>query len=207
MARQGVDLIMLGTLHEGATAPVLAVAEEARRTNEIPLVLVVDSVASLDLGANMREITESVAASGVDGLIVYDFPPEMMEYQLRLCEEASIDFIRLVPQSGMSKHLQVTVEMASGFIYCVTPRLAKGDDSRPLHETATLVSEVRESSALPVVVDSHVGTPEHVAEASRFADGVVVSSSLIKVIDSMEGDDIILGVADYLRSLKKATRR
>jgi tryptophan synthase alpha chain len=226
MARQGVDLILLGVpsveplygggtmlrasykAQKGTSEATLALAEEARRTNEIPLVLVVDSAKSLDPSSDLREIIDAVAASGVDGLMIeHGLPPETIEHQMRLCEQAGIDFILPVPQTGMNKHLQVMVETASGFIYCLTPRLAKEIVSQLLEETAALVSEVREHTVLPVVVDSHLGTPEHVAEASGFADGVVVSSSLTNVIDTLEGDDIIPGVSDYLRSLKEATHR
>jgi tryptophan synthase alpha chain len=207
MARQGVDLIMLGTTREVAAAQVLAVAEEARRTNEIPLVLVVNSMDSLDFGADFREVVERVAGSGVDGLFVSELPPGIEEQYMRICQEAGIDFILPVPQTGLTEHLKAMLGTASGFVYCMVPGPAIEVGPQPLEEIAAIVADLREHASLPVVADSHAGTPEHVAELSRFADGVVVSGSLLKVIDSLEGDDVILGVSDHLRSLKDATRK
>src|SRR5689334_10404404 len=134
IARQGADLIELGVpfsdpMADGATvqkasqaalekgvslADCLSVAAEARRTNEIPLLFM--SYYNPIHAYGLQKLTSDCAASGVDGLIVPDLPPEEAGELWAACREANIDLIFLVAPTSTDERLQKVAEMASGFI-------------------------------------------------------------------------------------------
>jgi tryptophan synthase alpha chain len=95
--------------------------------------------------------------------------------------------------------------MAGGFIYCISLTGVTGARTRLDESAATLVARVRRYTDLPLVVGFGIGTPEQVAEVARFADGVVVGSALINLIERLPEVRLAEGVSEYVRSLKQAT--
>lgn len=224
IGRQGADLIELGVpfsdpMADGATvqrashaalengvslADCLSVAADARRTNEIPLLFM--SYYNPIHAYGLEKLAAGCAASGVDGLIVPDLPPEEAGELRAACQASGIDLIFLVAPTSTEERLQKVAEMASGFIYCVSLTGVTGARSQIGPGVDDLVARVRKYTDLPLAVGFGISTPEQVAEVTRFADAAVVGSSLINLIESSPEDEILLAVSDYVRSLKEATR-
>ncbi|TIO38903.1 MAG: tryptophan synthase subunit alpha, partial [Mesorhizobium sp.] len=59
-------------------------------------------------------------ASGIDGLIVVDLPPEMDEELCVPALKAGINFIRLATPTTDDKRLPKVLENTSGFVYYVS---------------------------------------------------------------------------------------
>ena len=59
------------------------------------------------------------AASGVDGLIVVDMPPEEAQELAPFCQKEGLDIIRLVAPTSDAKRLEVVLNASSGFVYYV----------------------------------------------------------------------------------------
>lgn len=226
IARQGADIIELGVpfsdpMADGATVQrashaaleqgvslhdCLAVAAEARRTNEVPLLFM--SYYNPIFKYGIEAFVHDCAASGVDGLIIPDLPPEEARELKLACEGAGIDLIFLVAPTSTDERLQKVVEMASGFIYCVSLTGVTGARSQVGEGIEAMLEQVRRHTDLPLVVGFGISKPEHVARVSQTADGAVVGSALINVIeDHPDEDEVILAVSEYVRELKAATRK
>jgi tryptophan synthase alpha chain len=149
------------------------------------------------------------AACGVDGLIIPDLPPEEAAGLKAACERSGVELIFLVAPSSTDERIERVVEMAGGFIYCVSLTGVTGARTRLDESAATLVARVRRCKAgagLPLVVGFGISTPEQVADVARFADGVVVGSALINLIERLPQDRLAEGLSEYIRSLKQATK-
>jgi tryptophan synthase alpha chain len=215
MARQGVDLIMLAgpatgpaedQPSQGVTlAACLEAAAEARRTNELPLLLLCRYDQLLSYGT--EGLVEDAAASGLDGLLVPDLLQMELDALRSASESAGIDLILTAAPASTEEDLRRVAEATKGFVMWALPADPAGADSDGGQDVELLVSRIRKLTDLPVVVWTGANTPQGVAQVSPFADGVVVGSGLAEIIGSLEGDDIILGVSDYLRALKEATYR
>ena len=59
---------------------------------------------------------------------------------------------------------------------------------------------------MPISVGFGISTPNHVKEVSKFADGVVVGSAIVKVIGENKGKDIAGNIGRFVYELKTATR-
>ena len=73
--------------------------------------------------------------------------------------------------------------------------------------SARLVARVRPWTDLPLVAGYGITTAEQVAQAAGFADGVVVGSALIALMEGLPEEEIMLDVAGYVRALKEATTK
>ncbi|HEX8220698.1 MAG TPA: tryptophan synthase subunit alpha [Chloroflexia bacterium] len=226
IGRQGADLIELGVpfsdpMADGATvqrashaaleqgvslSDCLSVAAEARRTNEVPLVFM--SYYNPILKYGVEAFALDCAASGVDGLIIPDLPPEEAGELKQACDGAGIDLVFLVAPTSTDERLRKVAEMASGFVYCVALTGVTGARSEMGEGVEAMLERVREHIDLPLVVGFGISKPEHVARVSRVADGAVVGSALVNVIESHpDEDEVILSVSEYVRDLKEGTRR
>jgi tryptophan synthase alpha chain len=226
IGRQGADLIELGIpfsdpLADGATvqrayhaalengvtvANCLAVASEARRSNEVPLLFMTYYNPVHTYG--LERFAADCAAAGIDGLIIPDLPPEEAAPIKAACEGVGIDLIFLLAPTSTDERIIMVCEMASGFIYCVSLTGVTGARSDLGDSAGDLVARVRQHTDLPLVVGFGIGTPEQVAQVSRIADGAVVGSALINLLESHPPDEpmeIMMEAADYIRALKEAT--
>lgn len=136
----------------------------------------------------------------VQALIVPDVPYEEREELLPYCEKYKVTFISMIAPTS-SERIQMIAKQAQGFIYCVSSlgvtgmRDKIGDDVRKMIETVRLVSDI------PCAVGFGVSTPEQAAAISKYADGVIVGSAIVKIIEEY-GEDCIPHVVDYIKELK-----
>jgi tryptophan synthase alpha chain len=225
IARQGADLIELGIpfsdpLADGATvqrashaaleagvtvADCMSVAAEARRSNEVPLLFM--SYYNPIHRYGLDRFAQDAAASGVDGLIIPDLPPEEASAIKAACDAVGIDLIFLVAPTSTDERISRVVEMASGFIYCVSLVGVTGARSELGASVGELIERVRKYTDLPLVVGFGISKPEQVEQVASIADGAVVGSALVNLIESFPEDEAILEVSEYIRLLKAACMR
>jgi len=119
------------------------------------------------------------AASGVDGLIVVDCPPEEADPLSDALDAHKVALIRLATPTSDDARLKVIARRTSGFVYYVSVAGVTGVKEAQALSVAPAVERVRKASGLPVAVGFGVRTPERAAEIARVADAVVVGSVLV----------------------------
>lgn len=153
-----------------------------------------------------RFIAEAVA-SGVDGLIVVDLPPE---HNVDLCDPAQVaglDFIRLTTPTTDDKRLPKVLNGSSGFVYYVSVAGVTGAGAATLDHVEQAVTRLRRHTDLPLCIGFGIRTPEHAATIARLAEGVVVGSALIDQIANATSDaQAIDGVLSLCAALAEGVR-
>ena len=119
------------------------------------------------------------AASGVDGLIVVDCPPEEADPLSDALDAHKVSLIRLATPTSDDARLKIIARRTSGFVYYVSVAGVTGVKEAQALSVAPAVERVRKASGLPVAVGFGVRTPERAAEIARVADAVVVGSVLV----------------------------
>lgn len=191
-------------LLNGVTPRVcLDVAAKIREAVEVPLVL----MSYYNPIARFGHVSFCRAAqdSGVDGLIVPDLPPEEADDLRQAANDYHIDLIFLVAPTSTHERLQVVVEAASGFVYCVSLAGVTGARARLAEGLGQYLDRVREVTRLPLAVGFGISRPEHVQEVARHADGAIVASALVDRLDRLAPEDRVAGAAAYVRELAAAT--
>ena len=137
---------------------------------------------------------------GIAGLLLTDLPAGGDPAVESRIHASSVDLIRLIAPTTTPARLAEAVNGAEGFLYLVA-RLGVTGVSRSLsQDLARQVARVRAVTPLPVAVGFGISTAAQAAEAADLADGVVVGSALVDILER-EG---VAGVRRFLEQLRAA---
>ncbi|TPL81650.1 tryptophan synthase subunit alpha [Mesorhizobium sp. B2-3-13] len=126
-------------------------------------------------------------ASGIDGLIVVDLPPEMDEELCIPALKAGINFIRLATPTTDDKRLPKVLQNTSGFVYYVSMTGITGSALADTGKVATAVQRIKGHTNLPVCVGFGVKTAEQARVIGANADGVVVGTAIVNAVADVLG--------------------
>ncbi|WP_081838842.1 tryptophan synthase subunit alpha [Thermogemmatispora carboxidivorans] len=230
----GADLIELGLpfsdpLADGATiqhashqaleqginmAACLSIARQVAARSSVPLILM--GYYNPLLAYGVQRFCREAAGAGACGLIIPDLPPEEAGPLLKAAHEEGLALIFLVPPTTPDERIATIVRIAAqeprGFIYCVSLSGVTGARASLPPHLQSFIARVRRQSApygLPLAVGFGVSRPEHVAEIAGYADGAVVGSALVNLLERHAADRAAqrTAVRDYIRSLRERTAR
>ncbi len=123
-------------------------------------------------------------ASGIDGLIVVDLPPEMDEELCLPALKAGLNFIRLATPTTDDKRLPMVLTNTSGFVYYVSMTGITGAALTDTSKVAQAVKRIKSHTDLPIAVGFGVKTAEQAKVIGQSADAVVVGSAIVNLIAS-----------------------
>jgi tryptophan synthase alpha chain len=123
-------------------------------------------------------------ASGIDGLIVVDLPPEMDEELCLPALKAGLNFIRLATPTTDDKRLPMVLTNTSGFVYYVSMTGITGAALTDTSKVAQAVRRIKSHTDLPIAVGFGVKTAEQAKVIGQSADAVVVGSAIVNLIAS-----------------------
>ena len=121
-------------------------------------------------------------ASGVDGLIVVDLPPEE---DRELCLPAlskGLGFIRLATPTTDDRRLPTVLKNTAGFVYYVSIMGITGTAAVPTDLVTRAVERLKRHTDIPVCVGFGITTPEQAAGIARCADGAIVGTAVVNTI-------------------------
>lgn len=129
------------------------------------------------------------AAAGADGVLIVDLPAEESDEVAPAALRHGIDRIALIAPTTSPERQHSILRGASGFVYLISLEGVTGERDRLPSNLAGLVGAVREKTSLPIAVGFGVSRPEHVAAvAAAGANGVIVGSALVRMIEEHSGD-------------------
>jgi tryptophan synthase alpha chain len=225
IAEAGADLIEIGVPFSDPTAEgptiqrsseralrsgttlrgVLRLVKNLRARIDQPLVLM--GYANVFLAMGERNFAAAAKEVGVDGVITVDLPPEEGELFFDSLTEYGIDPILLASPTTSEPRLAALAEKTRGFLYYVSLTGVTGARNEMAAGLEEAVSKIRRISDVPVCVGFGISTPEQVAEIGRFADGAVVGSALVDVIEAAETPGpAVVSVSEFVAKLKHALR-
>ncbi len=147
------------------------------------------------------------ASAGADGVILTDLPFEEAGDWKSAADKAGLATIQLIAPTSTKDRIEMGANMASGFVYCVSRTGVTGARSDAPPELDGLVRSIRAASDLPVAVGFGVSTPDQVRGIARLADGVVVGSALVNLMDVGSGkQDMLARVRKFVLEMKAACK-
>ena len=219
LASSGCDIVELGIpfsdpLADGATIQkasfyalkngvtlqlCLDVAKQLSHKVNIPLVFMtyVNPVFSYGL----EEFCSACTGSGIDGLIIPDLPPEEGSELEAITQRQSLDLIYLLAPTSTEERIRLVAERSRGFIYLVSVTGVTGVRDRLPRNLEAFVTKVRKVATQPLCVGFGISTPEQARQVARIADGVIVGSRIIQL---MEAEDDFTSVSIFMQGLRNA---
>jgi len=122
-------------------------------------------------------------ASGADGLIVVDLPPEEDDELCIPAMDAGLNFIRLATPTTDDARAPAVFKNTSGFVYYVSVLGITGTKAPDLKSVAANVKRLKSHTSLPICVGFGVKTAEQARAIAKDADGVVVGSALVSALE------------------------
>jgi tryptophan synthase alpha chain len=182
---------------------VLDLVNDIRRTSQIPIVLF--GYYNPIFAYGTKKFAQAAKKAGVDGILVVDLPREEERELRKYTDAVGIDFISLVaPTTGTERLRQIAAD-ATGFLYYISITGITGTAAPEIADIKREVGKIRQITKLPLAVGFGISNPKQASEIARFADGVVIGSAIVRVIDeNKENIDLIKIVSNYVSEIKKA---
>jgi tryptophan synthase alpha chain len=188
-------------LRAGATvARVLDIAAEIRRHSDMPILLF--SYMNPLLRFGFDRLGEEAARRGIDGCLLTDLSVEEAEEPVAQLRRHGLDTVFLAAPTSTERRLKLVAEYSSGFVYVVSRTGVTGEQDSVAEGVRPLVEKIRGLTSLPVAVGFGVSRPEHVRAIGEYADGAVVGSALMRVVEEHgAAPDLAARLEAFTRSL------
>ncbi|MBI4594083.1 MAG: tryptophan synthase subunit alpha [Candidatus Rokubacteria bacterium] len=159
------------------------------------------------LAFGLRPFAETAAKVGVDGAIVADLPPEEAGPLAAELEPVGLDLIHLAAPTSTTERLRLIARRSRGFIYLVSLTGVTGERSALPPDLQQQLRSLRLLTTKPVCVGFGIGRPEQVAAVGRLADGVIVGSAIVRLIEQhAQSPDLVARVGAFIAALKAPLR-
>ncbi len=219
LAQNGADIVELGipfsdpladgvtiqkssfhALQNGVTPRLcLEVARELSRKVNIPLVFMTYFNPVFNYG--LEKFCAACAGSGISGLIIPDLPPEEGTELEAISQRQGLDLIYLLAPTTTEERIRLVAERSRGFIYLVSVTGVTGARDKLPKNLSAFVDRVRKVATQPLCVGFGISTPQQAGQIARIADGVIVGSRIIQL---METEDDFTSLARFVRGLRNS---
>ena len=219
LANNGCDIIELGipfsdpladgatiqkssyqALQQGITPQIcLEVAYQLHQRIATPLVFM--SYYNPILSFGLEAFCQASVKAGIDGIIIPDLPPEEGAELEASTKKLNLDLMYLLAPTSTEERISLVAEKCQGFIYLVSLTGVTGARETLPPELEDFVKRVRQRTHLPLCIGFGVANPEQARRVARIADGVIVGSRLIQLI---EEDATFSSLKSFTLSLREA---
>jgi tryptophan synthase alpha chain len=148
------------------------------------------------LSYGLPRLVVDAARSGVCGFIVPDLPFDEGSELARLCERAGLALVQMVTPVTTAERLEQVAAASQGFVYAVTMTGTTGHSVNAAADLGDYLARVRRAASVPVCAGFGIRTRAQVEALRGLADGAVVGSALVEVLERGES------AAQFLRSLR-----
>ena len=197
---QGANVRALSAPGGCTTDRVFEMVERVRRKTSVPLVFLtyLNPVYKYGYEAFCRRCHEV----GISGLIIPDLPFEERGELAPAGERYGIDLISMIAPTSEARIRRIA-RQARGYIYLVSSLGVTGVRSEITTDIPSLINQVRQATDTPVAVGFGISKPEQAAKYAAMADGVIVGSAIVKLIEAY-GEAAGEQIYRYVKSMVEA---
>ncbi len=178
--------------------------QKLRKKTQIPLVMMGYYNPIFQYG--IKKFAKKAAKIGLDGVIIPDLPPEESKSLTLVLKEAGISQIFLISPVTDLDRIKMISRVSSGFIYYVCVTGVTGARNNIPAGYAQQVRKIKEVTKTPVYVGFGISTPSQVKSITRCADGVIIGSALIKIIQQSKNENnLFKEISSYTLKLNSLT--
>lgn len=220
MVENGADIIELGIPFSDPTAEGVVIqnanlkslqggittekifdfVKKIRREIKIPLIFM--TYANVIYSYDAEKFLSKCREVEIDGIILPDVPFEEKNEFLQTCRKFGVNLISMIAPTSENRIAKISAE-AEGFLYIVSSLGVTGTRTEIKTDLKPMIKIVRENTKIPCAIGFGISTPEQAEKMSEIADGVIVGSAIIKIIDKYQKDSARY-VGEFTRDIKNA---
>lgn len=222
MVKNGADLVELGIPFSDPTAEgptiqganlralsggvnkekIFNMVKALRTEDNITIPLVFMTYANVVFSYDADKFFKTCQKIGIDGVILPDLPYEEKGEFEEVSEKYGVDLISLIAPTSANRIAMIAKE-AKGFIYIVSSLGVTGTRTAITTDVASIVKVVKENTDVPCAIGFGISNPEQAAKMAASADGVIVGSAIVKIIEKY-GKDSVPYVGEFVHNMKSA---
>lgn len=222
MAKSGADLIELGipfsdpiaegpviqeadnrALSAGTTTDkIFAMVGRIRKSCNVPIAFMsyINPIFTYGIDRFMKNCREV----GIDAVIIPDLPYEEKDELVPFCLKYDVHLISMIAPTSRDR-INMIASSAQGFVYCVSSLGVTGVRRELSSDVEEMIKLIKKVWDIPCAVGFGISTSEQAAKISKFSDGVIVGSAIVKIIEQY-GVDCVPHVVEYVRNMIKAIK-
>ena len=150
----------------------------------------------------IEKFFNNCALTGIDAVIVPDLPFEEKAELLSSADKYGVALISLIAPTSKER-ITMIAEEARGFLYCVSSLGVTGVREEITTDIGEMVSLVKHAQDIACAVGFGVSTPAQAKEIVQKADGVIVGSAIVKLVEKF-GKGSIEPVKQFVSEMKAA---
>lgn len=145
---------------------------------------------------------QNASHAGICGVIIPDMPYEEKEELQSVAKNYGIEVVSLIAPTSEDR-IKTIAASAEGFIYTVSSLGVTGVRSEIKTDLDSITEAIRDVTDVPVAIGFGINTPEQAHQYAQIADGVIVGSAIVKIIEQY-GTDAPDKVYEYVKSMVDA---
>jgi len=220
MANAGADLIEIGipfsdpiaegpviqsanirALNAGTTTDkVFELVKSVRKKTDVPLVFLTYLNPVFKYGFD--RFFKTCSETGVDGIIIPDMPYNEKSECSAIAEKYGVDIISMIAPTSDTRIKEIASQ-AKGFVYVVSSMGVTGVRSEITTDLTSILKSIKSATSTPAAIGFGISTPEQAKEMAKIADGVIVGSAIVKIIEKY-GKDASSHLYEYVKNMKSA---
>jgi tryptophan synthase alpha chain len=194
--------------HHVSLRDVLGLAAEFRKQDSATPVVLMGYGNPIE-AMGWEAFAKACAASGVDGVLTVDFPPEESHEAFGHLQRHGIDPIFLLAPTTGDERIEKVAKQARGYVYYVSLKGVTGAGHLDTDEIARKMPQLRKHIGLPIGVGFGIRDAATARAVARLCDGVVVGSRIVQEIensvrDNAGGQQMVANVSKLVQELRQA---
>lgn len=167
--------------------------------NETPIVL----MGYLNTFISHKDLIKENEKNVLDSILVVDIPGEsnLADYGL---ESNKVNTISLISPTTKENRIKSIAQNSSGFVYYVTLRGVTGSSNLDIDEISKNIQEIKKYASVPTLAGFGIKSPEDARLLAKCSDGVIIGSSLVKMIEENSGSREFDRIGQYITEIKQA---
>ena len=144
------------------------------------------------------------ATTGVDGVLIVDYPPEECEAFAADLRVHNMDLIFLLAPTSTDARMAQVARVASGYVYYVSLKGVTGSGALDTNAVEAMLPRIRQHISVPVGVGFGIRDAETARTISQVADAVVIGSKIIQLIENQPRDLVAQAAQNFIREIRSA---
>ena len=227
MAEAGADVIELGVPFSDpmADGPVIQRAAERALVKGISLTRVLADVKAFraqnastpvvlmgyanpieayDQHHGAGSFVRDAKASGVDGVLVVDYPPEECETFAAQMKAADLAPIFLLAPTSSDERMAAVGRIAAGYVYYVSLKGVTGAGHLDTAAVADMVPRIKAHVNVPVGVGFGIRDAETAKAVAAVSDAVVIGSRIVQLLEAQTPETVVAAGRDFIAEIRAA---
>ena len=192
----GVDIIEIGVPFTDpiAEGPIIQKAHDRALQKNVSLSLIFNMIKDFRIEDNETPI---------DSILVVDIPGEvnLADYGL---ESSNVNTISLISPTTKENRIKSIAQNSSGFVYYVTLRGVTGSSNLNIDEISKNIEEIKKYASVPTLAGFGIKSPEDAKLLAKCSDGVIIGSSIVKMIEESSDSREFDRIGQYITEIKQA---